>query len=416
MVDQDRAVVPANKQSLLLLARAQGRAGKRFALIADISQFYHSVYTHTLEWAVHTKTAVKNNRALPHRQRAVMWGRGLDDLHRGLQDQQSVGIPIGPDTSLVAAEVLLGRVDEEVSRHLSAPGFRYVDDYELYFDTLAQAEHALSVLQAVLTEYNLVLNPRKTKIVELPQPLSPEWTRDLRLAGRHVHGRGQRHSLIDLFDAAHVARKQWPDAPVAKYAMGIVGNVTCQSTNWEVLQALLMQAIAVEPGVIREVLKYLSMGVPAGRNVNRSMVARTLAGVISRHALLGHGSEVAWALWAHIQLGLSLDPASVAAAERMDDDVVLLVLLDAENRGLATTTNKGALAARMSAAALYSGNWLLAYEAARKGWLPHTHLASDPDFSGLAAAGVEFYQNIPAPAQTQIHVPPHGGAGSGASP
>src|SRR5207253_900811 len=130
--------------------KAARRAGKRYALRADISRFYHSIYTHTLEWAVHTKATVKANRALPQAQRQNLWGRALDDRHRDLQEKQSLGIPIGPDTSLIAAELLLSRVDEVLRNRISCAGYRYLDDYELSFPSLAAAESALAALQAAL--------------------------------------------------------------------------------------------------------------------------------------------------------------------------------------------------------------------------------------------------------------------------
>ncbi|HEX4335864.1 MAG TPA: RNA-directed DNA polymerase [Polyangiaceae bacterium] len=184
---------------MLVLARAQNRTGKRFALRADISRFYYSLYTHALEWAVHTKGVVKANRAQPVRLRQALWGRALDDRHRDLQDSQSIGIPVGPDTSLVAAELVLGRIDELVSTQINCRGVRFVDEYELCFSNRADAESALSVLQEALAEYELALNPSKTAIFELPGQLDLPWTRLLRRVRVRRAESGQRFDLIDLF-------------------------------------------------------------------------------------------------------------------------------------------------------------------------------------------------------------------------
>ena len=49
----------------------------------------------------------------------------------------------------------------------------------------------------------------------------------------------------------------------------------------------------------------------------------------------------------------------------------------------------------MHAEHLYSENWLLAYEALVKGWLPSvdgsSYVSADPFFNTLAENGVEFY-------------------------
>jgi hypothetical protein len=74
----------------------------------------------------------------------------------------------------VIAEALLAAVDAAMTgRRLQ--GLRYVDDYELGFGTLAEAETTLTELQGLLSEYELSLNPRKTRIFEGPIALDEDW-------------------------------------------------------------------------------------------------------------------------------------------------------------------------------------------------------------------------------------------------
>ena len=86
----------------------QSRLGKRFMLRTDISRFYHSIYTHSIPWALHTKPVAKANHKL------TLLGNRLDFWIRAGQDQQTIGIPIGPDTSLLIAELIMQRCDEEL--------------------------------------------------------------------------------------------------------------------------------------------------------------------------------------------------------------------------------------------------------------------------------------------------------------
>jgi hypothetical protein len=414
VVAKERAVERQREQKVVLLARAAARAGNRYAVRADISRFYHSIYTHTLEWAVHTKAAAKSNRALPHSKRQPLWGRGLDDRHRDLQDGQSVGIPVGPDTSLIASEILLARVDELAARHVRCHGFRYVDDYELCFPDLGSAERALTALQTALAEYELALNPSKTYIVELPSPLEPEWARTLRRISLRRTGSGQRLDFVDMFDAAFQFRANVPDTHVLRFTMGRVRRVTCLKQNWPLLQSLLLQAMAVEPGVIREVLSELVRYGALGRPLDTPRIAETLEGVVLSQAPLAHGSEVAWALWAHIQLGIRLSDRELDAAETMTDSVVALVALDAEQRKLTPRAIAStAWASMMSLDELNDTGWLLAYEAAAKGWLSNAHLSQDVDFSALASRKVEFYRVLHTPATAAINLSGSAGVGGG---
>ncbi len=55
----------------------------------------------------------------------------LDKLVRDSQDSQTIGIPIGPDTSLVIAELVMTAVDHALGSQVSPIGYRFVDDIEL---------------------------------------------------------------------------------------------------------------------------------------------------------------------------------------------------------------------------------------------------------------------------------------------
>ncbi len=408
VISTNRAVERMHHPRIVTLARAANRAGNRYLLRADISRFYPSIYTHTLEWSAHTKPVVKANRALPNRQQQQLWGRGLDDRHRDLQDRQSVGIPIGPDTSLIAAEMLLSRIDRNIFQSINCRAVRYVDDYEFCFPTLSQAENALGVLQQSLAEYQLALNPSKTSITELPTPLEESWVRELRRIRVRRSGTGQRYDFIDLFDTAFELRNRNPDAHVFRFVMGSARHATLMSANWPLAESYYLQAIAVEPGIIREVIseftKYRTRGIILG--VTR--IAETLAHLIARHSPLGHGSEVAWALWAHIQLAIPIDNSTLQIVESMDDPVVILVALDAARRGLTARQPASQIwNTMMNLNSLTDASWLLAYEAAVQGWLPGAYINNHPDFSAMNSAGVRFYDIAPHPyrGRDTVHEP-----------
>ena len=127
--------------------RARRRVGFRYVLFADVQKFYPSVYTHAVPWALHTKAVAKKRR----RDRKLL-GNRLDTWVRNAQDAQSVGLPIGPDTSWVLSELVLTAVDRLLLKQLpGVVGIRAVDDYELYFRTPGEAEGALAVLQTALS-------------------------------------------------------------------------------------------------------------------------------------------------------------------------------------------------------------------------------------------------------------------------
>jgi len=108
------------------------------------------------------------------------------------------------------------------------------------------------------------------------------------------------------------------------------------------------------------------------------------------------GNEVAWALWAAIYWNLHIGKKAAVALSNMTDPVVAVIALDAHQRGLIPndldTTRWEQF---LNREALYEPQWLLAYEANVKGWLPQKgktdYVASDSCFGLMKAAGVSFY-------------------------
>src|SRR5687768_4452094 len=151
------------------------RGAYRFLLKGDIARCYPSIYTHSIPWALHSKRVAKQNRG------PALYGNEIDRAVRNGQDQQTNGLPIGPDTSLVIAEVILTDIDVKlVERHSSLRGVRRTDDYEISARSHSEARSYLDSLQEFLADYQLSLSSEKTRIVELPEPLRPEWMRSLR--------------------------------------------------------------------------------------------------------------------------------------------------------------------------------------------------------------------------------------------
>ena len=100
----------------------------RHLLQVDISRFYHSIYTHSIAWALHGKAQAKANRS------RSLYGNALDEDVRKTRDGQTMGVPIGPDTSRIISEIVAAAIDLDLQQRLGeVVGVRWVDDYFLYF-------------------------------------------------------------------------------------------------------------------------------------------------------------------------------------------------------------------------------------------------------------------------------------------
>lgn len=144
---------------------------------ADIKNFYPSIYTHSIAWAIHGKSTV---RKAVNRRNYNLLGNRLDKLFQSANDGCTNGVPIGPVVSDLAAEIIAAAVDRILSKHIKDEGIeceavRFKDDYRILVKSESDAKKIIKSLQYSLREYNLELSDEKTKILALPNGLFREW-------------------------------------------------------------------------------------------------------------------------------------------------------------------------------------------------------------------------------------------------
>ncbi len=370
--------------------RATARSTGKFILKADISNFYGSIYTHTIPWAIHgkpeTRAAMKARVELP--------GDKLDKLCRAMQDGQSVGLPVGPDSSLLLAEIILSKVDTTVLGTTVGKGLRFIDDYELVFDSEAEAIEIRTKLQSVLAEFRLTLNPVKTEIQRLPIGLDDGWSRELwRMISRKspLH----RATIIDYFNRAFELAQTRPTAGVLKFALGKLTKKPFAEDAQRVAEDLVLQCGRVEAGCLPHVLTILLR-----RRVPRPFWTETLTqtfnSVVRDHAPQRHSSEVAWALWACLGFKLNVTDVAAQAVLAMEDSVCSLLLFQAHLDGLlGGATDLNTWKTSLGSDDLNGPRWLLAYELARNGFTldvtGENYVTRDPLFGFLYKEGVQFF-------------------------
>jgi hypothetical protein len=368
--------------------RAQVYAQGRYLLRADLSRFYPSVYTHTIPWALHSKEYSKQHKFDQN------LGNQLDKLIQNCQYGQTNGIPIGPDTSLLIAETLLCKVDAKLAQ-LNIAGLRYVDDYELVFDSQAQALEGLSLFQEVLLGFELHLNPAKTRILPLPQRIEETWVDTLKGFVLEPSSASFKSQLIHFFDTAFELSHAFPDTGVLKYAAGRIANIRAWKAHYEIAEDLLVQAARVEAGALPVVLNTI-LRQQVTDNARKERRQNLLLRTVVEHAPQRHSSEVAWSVWGCIAQGFKLTTDVLKLLVKMEDSVCALVALHARSLGLAETpVELDALATALTSDELYDSRWMLAYEAAVRGWLVppsgKDFVGNDVNFSKLKAVGVNFY-------------------------
>ncbi len=402
-----RALIMSGGFDARVKARIARMKGAQFTLKTDISQYYSSIYTHSFEWALHTK---KHSKSMLRSKGSVLNGGSLDTAVRSGQGGQTKGIPIGPDTSLAFAELILCAVDGEIQSKFPdvvARGLRLIDDFEYAARSRGQAEDMLAAWDSKLQEYELTLNPRKTFILEGAIPPEVAWIRDLKqFRIRQSSDSATAQDLVSYFSLAIEDARANPDDSVLKYAIARIANITIGQQNWKLLSDLLLSACIFEPSSLGEVSKRFINANKLGYTMDHEGISQTLNEMCFYHAPLEHGSEVSWSLYTLANLGLSISEEPAKAVVGMRDNCSQLLLKHLMNEGRCTGSvpdwSEVMLRAEASDA-LQSEDWLLAYECIRHGWVSDSQLLKRPAWVELRDSGVGFFYPTQLPQAGSSH-------------
>lgn len=398
-----KRAVELPKISQLAERRVVSYATSGVVLQTDILSFYHSIYTHSIPWAIHGKKVAKKNRSSQDPQ---YYGNLIDSLLRSGQDGQTIGIPVGPDTSRIISEILLCAVERKIGessfKKLSG-GYRYMDDFFLTFENHVDAEAFLADMREAVFDFELQLNASKTKIYDAMSFNEETWPSEVGSLSVENWAAKQKKTLLRFFTEVIRIAKTHPDESIATFAVRKTSKHLISKESWELYEAFLIRMARENSNCLDSVVKiicsYAAMGYPISNKVDL-FAAR----MIEEHAPYNHHYEVSWILWLCRSLSIKLGERSTGLISRIENSFCGLLLLMLRSRGL--LTGRGAVSdwtGTVTAEDLHGPHWMLIYESSlRKTWaLPGASEAvdGDPHFRVLKAQGVSFFNssatNIP---------------------
>ncbi|QKX18591.1 antiviral reverse transcriptase Drt4 [Microbulbifer sp. YPW1] len=211
--------------------------GMRFVVHTDISSCFHSIYTHSIPWAVQGFEEAKEKLA---KNSPKHWSDELDKFQRKAKRNETQGIAIGPGTSTIVVELVLSAVD----RTLKNAGYkfhRYIDDYVCYCESHEKAQSFIQALGLALRKFKLDINLHKTHIAELPEPMSDQWVTELSAAqplgfvGKDGIREITDNEIVTFLDTAVRLNKSTPDGSVVKYAVSYLLRLASEKTIKQLL-------------------------------------------------------------------------------------------------------------------------------------------------------------------------------------
>jgi hypothetical protein len=285
----------------------------KFCLLTDVSRFYPSTYTHTLPWALHGKVLAKKDFQITS---AKVFGNRLDFILRQSQDKQTVGIPIGPDTSKIVSELLMAAVDREFMRRSGKkhPIFlRHVDDYWVGGNSVEECDKHLQNLRGALREFELDINEVKTRIISTKFIFGDSWPFEF---DREI--RDSLSPMAKVLDADPVATlSKIVDRATRDNDDGLIRHIIRKideshlwSSDWELLEHFLAQCAVQFSHSFDYVARVIAWRRRTKRSINATLWRDVAKLTAVQNAAVGRDSEVLWSLWLIKELGVKIPKAT----------------------------------------------------------------------------------------------------------
>lgn len=373
---------------------------KMYELKIDISWFYPTLYTHTIPWALHGKDIAKTNNS------TSLFGNLLDINVRNCKHGQTTGIPTGPDTSLIIAEIVSCGMDQHLQEKIkSTKGCRYYDDVYLYFSTMEEAERGLKIVQYILTDFQLSINEEKTKISKVPSTFDDIWVIQLdsykfRDDGSDTDASSatkQRKDIERYFQLAFHLADEYPRKAVLCYAITKFKHVAIMAENWNLFESLILKTAILNPLLLKFIVPLLVAYDNYDTLVNRQKIGNVVKEIVKINTRMRHSFEISWALWLAKTFDIKVNDSIAEDIFNSSDVIPILIALDLKSRNLIdASVEPSHLIKDLTEDSLFEEKWLLTYESIIHEWLipiDSNPLENNEYFKILKGFDVKFYDD-----------------------
>jgi hypothetical protein len=249
-----------------------------YMLQTDITDCYGSIYTHSISWAIHGKPEAKKKE---NRTNNSLIGVAIDNHLQDMSYGQTNGIPQGSTLMDFIAEIVLGYVDELLTKKIHKLGvldykiLRYRDDYRIFTNNPFEAEQITKALSEILSDMGLKLNAGKTEASDNVIKSSIKPDKRYWIANRRIAENKQKW-LIQLF----LLSEQFPNSGTLDTQMRdfleVLKKRDKDDSNIESLISLVTEIAYRNPRVVPTSIMILSLLIKkiAGKEDKRIILKR----------------------------------------------------------------------------------------------------------------------------------------------
>jgi hypothetical protein len=151
----------------------------RFFSKLDIQNFFGSIYTHSITWAIVGDKHL--GKEYSHHSLKNTFATQSDIIQQKSNDNETNGIIIGPEINRIIADIILTHCDFNIEKNLNQQNiyfnknykiYRFIDDYYVFSSTYEILEIIEQEISKELSKFNLKLNLEKHQIKEQPFSLA----------------------------------------------------------------------------------------------------------------------------------------------------------------------------------------------------------------------------------------------------
>ena len=374
-------------------------------IMTDISRFYPTIYTHSIAWAIYGKSSAKSLYQ-QHKLKGTL-ADNLDKLARNAQRAQTMGLPIGPQTSRILAEIVAVGIENDIKRNVkNIELVRNVDDILIGVPTNMDPKSYFSKIIPSVKNFELDINFEKTKIMDSSFIYSGDWDVELREFKMTLSAVRQRNYIEHYFKRALQLHSENPEDNVLKYAINRSRSFMIHNNNWKYYESFLLRFSRINGSCIPGVCQILINERLAKRNLDNESISKFIHDTIEAHIESYHYEEIAWVLFLSKALRISIKRRINKKLEGIESGVCALLLMDINKRGLLDGNfNTNLWLKWLNADGFKSNMWLVAYEAPLKGWLipkNKSYLNKGTHAGAMYSKKISFYDDSKNVRRTKI--------------
>lgn len=311
--------------------------GKNYRVKTDINNFYHSIYSHSLPWALVGQEESKKHKGPQHKDK---WYNQIDKAVTLCQRCETKGMAIGPSTSNILSEVILYQVDAALREKYQFT--RYIDDYTAFVDNRDEGDQFLIDLARELERYALVLNLKKTSVAQMPVLNREEWITDINLflglddelgaAEDGTRAKLKFRQLKLIIDKAVALSKEFPDGSVIKYAFSSIIEIGIWNEESgadddaaeRYFEDALLRYAYYFPTLIPLIQRWLPRVASSDQRVELRVEKRVIQ-LLERSFGLAQSDNIVWCIYYLLQMGGEAQQELPARCCATNDPMVVLM-------------------------------------------------------------------------------------------